>query len=146
MGAPSEQQGETARCLLVRAGDHLCALPIAAVLRVVRALVVYPLPGGAPALAGLAEFGGEPLPVLDLARLLDSPPGASAADPVTVVVWAGPPEAREVAGLAADEALGIAELATSELVEGGGGLVRGEAIVAGQPVRVLDLEALGTTA
>jgi chemotaxis signal transduction protein len=31
--------------LLVRAGEYVCALPLASVRRVVRALTVHPLPG-----------------------------------------------------------------------------------------------------
>ena len=73
--------------LLLRAGDDVCALPLSAVRRVVRALSVHPLPGAANELLGLAEFGGEPLAILDLARLVRAAPGANPACPVTVVVW-----------------------------------------------------------
>lgn len=128
--------------LLVRAGELVCALPLGAVRRVVRALPVYPLPGAAPELRGLAEFAGEPMPVLDLARLIDAPTGAHPAHPVTVVVWLGPPESRTMVGLSADAALEVAEVSPAALV-GGGGLVRGEVGIHGQVVRVLDLEALG---
>src|SRR5215208_3550285 len=88
--------------LLVRAGEYSCALPLTAVRRVVRALTVHPLPGAAGELEGLAEFGGEPLPVLNLARLVNSPPGANPAYPVTIVTWVGPADAREMIGFAAD--------------------------------------------
>ncbi len=128
--------------LLVRAGEVVCALPLAAVRRVVRALPVHPLPGGAPAVAGLAEFAGEPLPVLDLARLVEAPPAGTPAFPVTVVVWAGPAERRELVGLAADEALELAPV--EEAVMGAGGaFVAGEAEALGRPVRLLDPATLG---
>jgi purine-binding chemotaxis protein CheW len=129
--------------LLVRAGDQVCALPLGAVRRVVRALAIHPLPGAAPELCGLAELGGEPLPVLDLAQLLGAPRGATPAFPVTIVVWAGPPQAREMVGLAADAALEVAEVPPETVVGGGVGLVAGDASVGGQVVRVLDLTALG---
>ena len=58
-------------------------------------------------LEGLAEFGGEPLPVLNLARLVNASPGANPSYPVTVVVWVGPAEAREMIGFAADAALEV---------------------------------------
>jgi chemotaxis signal transduction protein len=143
MGNAPKGDLETARCLLVRAGDHVCAVPLANVRRVMRALPVHPLPGAAAELIGLAEFGGEPLPILDLARLIGAPPGATPQFPVTLVVVAGRAAEREIVGLAADAALEIAEVPTRSLVAGDGGLVRGEAPLAGRAVRVLDLEALG---
>jgi len=132
--------------LLVRAGEYACALPLAAVRRVVRAVTVHPLPGAAGELEGLAEFGGEPLPVLNLGRLVNSPPGANPAFPVTVVVWVGPAGAREMVGLNADAALEVVHVADESLVAGDGGLLLGEAPVGGEVVRVLNLEALGREA
>jgi chemotaxis signal transduction protein len=129
--------------LLVRAGEYVCALPLGAVRRVLRALPLYPLPGSAPELKGLAEFAGDPLPVLDLARLARAPQGANPAYPVTVVAWAGPPEARELVGLAADAALEVVYLPAATVVGGDGALVAGETVIAGQVVRVIDLQALG---
>ena len=132
----------TERYLLVQAGDRLCALPLARVRRVVRALQVCPLPGSAPELLGLAEYGGEPLPVLDLAALVGAEPGTSAALPVTVVVLAGPDAAAELAGLAADAAIDIAELSALGTA-GERRMLVGEVLVGGRPVSVLDLAALG---
>jgi chemotaxis signal transduction protein len=129
--------------LLVRAGEYVCALPLASVRRVVRALPLHPLPGAAPELKGLAEFGGEPLAVLDLARLVQAPPGANPACPVTVVAWAGPADGRDLVGLAADAALEVVDVPPGSTVGGDGGLVLGEASVGGEVVRVLDLAALG---
>lgn len=129
--------------LLVRAGDYVCALPLAAVRRVVRALPIHPLPGAAPELKGLAEFGGEPLAVLDLARLVGAPPGANPAYPVTIVAWAGPEESRELIGLSADAALEVVDVAPASVVGGDGGFILGEASLKGELVRVLDLAALG---
>ena len=129
--------------LLVQAGEYVCALPLVSVRRVVRSLTVHPLPGSAPELEGLAEFGGEPLPVLNLARMVNAAPGANPSYPVTVVVWAGPTDAREIMGLAVDAALEVADVPSSSVVAGGGGFLVGEAPVAGRVVRVLNLEALG---
>ncbi|MGV8040300.1 MAG: chemotaxis protein CheW [Thermoanaerobaculaceae bacterium] len=131
------------RCLLVRAGEYLCALPLNQVRRVVATLTTHPLPGAAPELLGLAEFAGEPLPVLELTRLVNAPAGAASPRPVTVVAWAGPPAERELVGLAADEALAIVELPVGALAGTRLGLVSGEALVDGVPVRVLNLEHLG---
>jgi len=132
--------------LLVRAGEYLCALPLPDVRRVLRSLVVHPLPGAAPELRGLAEFAGEPLAVLDLARLVRAPQGANPTHPVTVIAWIGQGEGRELVGLAADGALDVVRLPAEGTVGGDGNLVRGEAVVGGEAVRVLDLEAFGKVA
>lgn len=132
--------------LLVQAGEYVCALPLLSVRRVLRALTVHPVPGATAELRGLAEFAGEPLPVLDLARLVGAPPGANPAYPVTIVVWVGPEDAREAVGLAADAALEVADVPLTSVVTGGGGFILGEAAVGGAVVRVVNLEALGSEA
>jgi purine-binding chemotaxis protein CheW len=139
------ETGSSRRCLLVRAGAHECALPLERVRRVVRALKVHPLPGAAPELLGLAEFAGEPLPVLDLASLIGAPPGGAGTAPVTVIVAAGRRGGTELVGLAAEAALDIAMAPADGLPGGDRGLVAGESLVEGRPVRVLDLAALGAT-
>lgn len=131
------------RCLLVQAGDRLCALPLGRVRRVVRALTVRPLPGSAPELLGLAEFGGEPLPVFDLASLVGAAPGAGAASPVTVVVLAGPDGTTELAGLAAGAAVDIADVAPLAAADGGPAPV-GRALAGDRPVSVFDLASFGS--
>jgi chemotaxis signal transduction protein len=128
--------------LLVRAGQRVCALPVGAVRRIVRALTVHPLPGAAPELLGLAEFAGEPLAVVSLARLIQAPPGANPVYPVTVVVRVGGDDNGELLGLAADAALDVVELADGAIVGGDGALIRGEAPHGEEIVRVLDLAAL----
>jgi len=129
--------------LLVRTGEFLCALALRSVRRVVPALPVRPLPGSAEELKGLAEFAGEPLPVLDLARLVEAPPGANPEYPVTIVVFAGPEESRELVGLAADAALEVVDIPTRSIVLAEGGMILGETSLRGEAVRVVHLEALG---
>jgi chemotaxis signal transduction protein len=141
--AASAAEQTEATHLLVRAGEYVCALPLAAVRRVIRELPLHPLPGSAPELKGLAEFGGDPLPVLDLARLARAPQGANPTYPVTVIAWAGAAGSRELVGLAADAALEVAHLEAADVVGGDGRLVAGEVLLAGVVVRVIDLEALG---
>jgi purine-binding chemotaxis protein CheW len=131
------------RCLLLQAGDYFCALPLNQIRRVVRGVNIHPLPGAAPELLGLTEASGEPLLVLDLGRLVGAPPGAQPAFPVTVIAWAGPPQAREVVGLACDAALQIVQVTTETMTASNQGVVCGDATVEGRPVRVLDLERLG---
>lgn len=138
--------GTEDRFLLVQAGEDRCVLPLGRVRRIVRDLAVQPLPGTTPELKGLAEFGGEPLPVLDLARLVGAAPGASPAYSVTVIAWAGADEALELVGLAVDSVLEVVELPPEAVVAGGDGIVRGEATLGSDPVRVLSLAALGRSA
>jgi chemotaxis signal transduction protein len=127
----------SAEHLLVRVGGTTAALPAGAVRRVVRALRLHPLPGAGPGLIGLAEFAGEPLAVLDLARLLGVDGAATGpAPPVTVVAWVGAAAERELVGLAVDEALEVTSLEGAAVAEG-------EALLRGAPVRLLDLERLG---
>lgn len=109
----------------------------------VPALPMRPLPGSAEELKGLAEFAGEPLPILDLGRLVEAPPGANPDYPVTIVAFAGPEEHRELVGLAADAALEVVEISPRSVVAGEGGILLGETSVADQPVRVINLSALG---
>lgn len=129
--------------LLVQAGEYVCALPLISVRRVLRTLAVHPLPGSGPELEGLAEFGGEPLAVVNLARMVRAAPGANPAFPVTIVVWAGPQDGRELLGLTADAALEVVDVPTAAVVGGDGGFILGEASIAGKVVRVVNLEALG---
>ncbi len=142
-GPSAEPAGSGDRYLLVQAGVDRCALPLARVRRIVRELQVTPLAGASPELKGLAEFGGEPLPVLDLARLVGATPGPTPLYPVTVIGWAGPEAGRELVGLAVDSVIEVVELAADAVVAGGDGVVRGDAVLGESDVRVVSLAALG---
>jgi len=67
--------------LLCRAGVHLCALPLAQVLEVMRPLPVEPLAEAPAFLLGLSVIRGAAVPVLDLGRLL----GQVKSDPTRLV-------------------------------------------------------------
>lgn len=56
--------------LLCRAGSHLCALPLAQVLEVMRPLPIEPLADAPAFLRGLAVIRGAPVAVIDLGQLL----------------------------------------------------------------------------
>lgn len=134
--------------LLAQAGEVVCAVPLASVRQVVKALPVHRLPGASEELAGLAEFVGEPLPVLDLARLVGAAPGANPSYPVTLVCWVGRgPQnggtAPELVGLAADAALEVVGLDPDAVVSLEEGVAAGEVRVGEAVVRVLDLASLG---
>jgi purine-binding chemotaxis protein CheW len=142
----AESGSGAVRCLLVQAGDQLCAIPLRQLRRVVHAIRVTPLPGAAPELLGLAEFGGEPLPVFDLAGLIGSPRGPNPTFPVTVVGLAGGPGSAEPVGLNADAALRFVDLKAVDAAPNAAGIVLSEVLVDGQPVRLVDLSLLGAPA
>jgi purine-binding chemotaxis protein CheW len=58
-------------CLLFQVGSRLCALPVTAVVETMRPLPIQPFANAPPGVRGLAVVRGVPLPVLELARLLD---------------------------------------------------------------------------
>jgi len=134
---------ETPRFLLVQAGGFDYLLPLHRVRRILAELRLYPFPGAAPAVAGLAEVGGEPLVVLDLARLAGAAGAGPAGPRVTVVAFVGPPGAEEVAGLRVDDVVDIVELPAEAITRVRGGVVSGEAVAAGRTAQVLDLAAVG---
>ena len=86
--------------LVCRVATRVCALPLDVVIEIMRPLPVEPLAGAPGFITGLAIIRGEPMPVVDAARLL----GAEAAAPsrfVTLRIGA-----RQVA-LAVDAVLGV---------------------------------------
>jgi purine-binding chemotaxis protein CheW len=76
-GAPRTDGEEGAsgfELLVVRSGDHLLALSLAFVEEVVQMPALAPVPGGGRALAGLVDYHGEVLAVIDLGRLVGGQP------------------------------------------------------------------------
>lgn len=134
----------TRRFLVLAAGTRLVAVEARWVRRISRALPVTPLPGARPQLLGLAQFAGEPLPVLDLARLLGAGPGKSSRFPVTVVIWAGKDSDKELVGLAADAALEVVSIAADALIPVGEGIVTAEVALPQGTAEVLDVGRLET--
>lgn len=133
------------RFLLLSAGDRLVAVDARQVRRILRALPTVPLPGAQPELLGLAEYAGEPLPVLDLAQLIGARPGPPPSFPVTVVVWVGPSSQPELVGLAADAAVDLVGIPQELVVPLGEGLVAGEVVLPQGTAEVLDLSRLGAS-
>nr|WP_295825781.1 chemotaxis protein CheW [uncultured Azospirillum sp.] len=62
----------------VAVGELRLALPLSAVRAVIRLPELVRIPLGPPSLDGLAQWHGEAVPVLDLARALDRPAGGAA--------------------------------------------------------------------
>jgi chemotaxis signal transduction protein len=142
MASDATSPSGAATHLLVRCGETFCALPLASIRRVTGRLEVQPLPGSRAELAGLCEFAGEPLPMLDLGRLVGDPAASASSSTATVVAWAGRGAERSLVGLAVDEALELVEVPREAIVAGAGGLRAGETNLGGRAVRVLDLEAI----
>lgn len=144
-GNPSYQSGQR-RYLLVRIGSSKCAIDLANVRRILRGVLVYPIPGSRPQLLGLAHWRGEPLAILDLLVMLGASEPAAIREPVTVVVRIGEGDSQETLGLAVNEALEVVRIAPDRITTSGQVLVRGEVMVGPEVVRIIDLESLGADA
>lgn len=106
--------------VLVRAGGRICAVAIEQVIETMRPLAIAPLSGTPAFVRGAAVIRGRPVPVVDLAAFLGSPPGAEATRLVLVRCGA------RAAALAVEAVLGVATLdrsamASVPLLDGGAG-------------------------
>jgi purine-binding chemotaxis protein CheW len=95
--------------LVCRVETRLCALPLEHVVETLRALPIEPVADAPPFVLGLAVIRGEPLPVVDVGRLLGTD---SAQAERFVIVNAG---GRRVA-LAVDHVAGVRAVAPESLV------------------------------
>lgn len=150
MGAePQPAQGQPIRYLVVTASGRRLAIPARGVKRILRELVVLPVPGAASELLGLGQYGGEPLAVLDLGLLVAMGDGDRADDAVgsgprmTIVAGIGDPAQPETVGLAVHDAHEVVEIAETDLHRSEVGAAAGEALVGEDLVLVLDLSRLG---
>lgn len=134
-----EDQGD--RYLLVRSGGRSYGVAAQQVRHVVRGLTFHPVPGSRPHLLGLAQFGGEPLAVLDLHAMLEN--GRPRANHrATVVLGRRGRRSHAMIGLAVDEARRVQRVAGIEATHGAGMLVRGTATIDGESVELLDASVL----
>jgi chemotaxis signal transduction protein len=137
MDQEAARDEEHGRFLLVRTGSLSCALPASDVVRVVRHLRSHVVPGSRSHLVGLAQYGGDPLPVLDLHALVDR--GASKArHQSTVILGRGRMRGHSVLGLAVDEALRVVHLPDGAAVNPDAGLVSATVNIDGEEVQVLN--------
>ena len=127
--------------LLVRTSSLSCALPVSDVVRVVQRLRCYAIPGSQPHLIGLAQYGGEPLPILDL-QVLAERGVSNARNQSTVILGQRRERGHGTLGLAVDEVLRVV-LLPEKSGQGPHAGVAGETIqVEGQEVRVLNTKRL----
>ncbi|MCA9914424.1 MAG: chemotaxis protein CheW [Anaerolineae bacterium] len=85
--------------LPLRCDVHNYALPLESVVEVAAMVALVPVPGASDALLGLANRGGEALPILSLRALVGLAPRSLDAQTMFVVVQAGDAQF----GLVADE-------------------------------------------
>ena len=126
------EQASSELAVLVRAGPHLCALPVGAVLETLRPLPLRPLAGAPAGVSGIAVVRGAPVPVIDLAVLVGGVPGASSTHR-WVMVRCG----ARAAALAVDSVIGIRALPPGAAIAP---LVAGAARGALAELRVQDAE------
>jgi chemotaxis signal transduction protein len=125
----------------VRSGGICFALPAGMVRQVARGLVCFPVPGAEPHLVGLAQFGGEPLAVLDLYVLVEGGM-QGATQHATVILGADDRTSRSALGVAVDDALSVVTLEGAMTPAAGGGLVVASTDFDGEAVRVLNPQVL----
>ncbi len=94
--------------LICSVGGTLCSLPLSAVVETFRPLRVEMVAGAPPFVLGLSIVRGEPVPVVDLSRLLNGHAGT----PTRFVVVKA--DDRHVA-LAVDEVVGIRPIAADRM-------------------------------
>ncbi len=113
------------------------ALEDRSLVRVLGALTVTPVPGAAPEVLGVAQVEGEPVIVVDLARLAGEIPAASASVPGGVQVRVG--DTGETVVLAVDEAVGFVDVTSAAITAvAGEGLFPANTVVEGRTVAVMD--------
>lgn len=130
---------EAQRYVLVRAGSLICALPASDVVRVVRGLTCFPIPGSKPRLLGLAQYGGEPLPVLDLHALVDGDVSGTRHS-TTVIVGRSWRRDRRILGLAVDEVVRVVHAADIPSLSARDPVL--DATIEGEGVKVVNTQRL----
>jgi chemotaxis-related protein WspB len=93
--------------LLFQLGHDRYALPAPDVVEVLPYLALPPIPRAAPGVAGLCNYRGRPVPVLDLCALICDRPARAVLSTRIIIINAGEPSAPETwLGLIAERATG----------------------------------------
>ncbi len=108
------------KALIFHIGPDRYGLRLGAVRRVLPLLALKLLPGAPAAVAGLMDFHGSPVPVIDLCRLAGVAPAPEHFDTRIVVVdYAAPGGAVHQLGLLAQRVRGVHEVAPGALRDSG---------------------------
>ena len=100
-------------CLFLHTGAERLAIPAAAVVEVVPAVRLHPLPGGPPWVAGVFRFRGTVTPVVDLHRLATGEPCPMRLNTRIVVVNHTGPDGTKPLGLLSERVSDLRSLATT---------------------------------
>jgi chemotaxis-related protein WspB len=108
------------KALIFHIGPDRYGLRLAAVVRVLPLLELKQLPLAPDYVAGLMDFHGRPVPVIDLSRLAGLPAGAAHFDTrILVVDYVAPDGARHLLGLLAAQVRGIQDVSEARLGDSG---------------------------
>lgn len=129
--------------LLVRSGESRYALPVSIVQRIVHDLPSHPVPGAQPRLHGLAQFAGEPMPVLDLRATVEGEEVTNTGTRTTVIVSYRTRSDRSLLGLAVTEVLNICQTAKTEETDGFGDGGPSETVeIEGRTAKVVNVDEI----
>jgi len=131
--------------LLVRLGESLHAIPLAAIEEVLPNLPLEPVPHCPPHMKGVVFVRGHLIPVLDARRLLGMGDEGRAVDPHIVCIRSGD----RLAGLEVDEALDLLDFRADKILPAdelgvAAGFLIGVIEHAGQVIRLLDAERIAS--
>jgi len=132
----------------VRSGGLRCGVDAAWVQEVTTAGGVTAVPGAPASFQGLHNLRGAVVPVLDLAAAMGRTPAARHARSAFLVLDPPGTSERGAAALAVEAVMGMVELAPDQIetvpafASEAPALVEGTALSLGQPMLVLDLNAL----
>ena len=108
------------KALIFHIGPDAYGLRLDAIVRVLPLLELKRLPLAPHAVAGLMDYQGAPVPVIDLSALASLAPCQDYFDTRIVLVdYAAPDGARHLLGLLAEQVRGIRELAPEALLAAG---------------------------
>ncbi|MDC8760501.1 chemotaxis protein CheW [Janthinobacterium fluminis] len=108
------------KALIFHLGADRYALPLGAVVRVLPLLQLKRLPQAPAAVAGLMDFHGTPVPVVELCVLAGLAPAPEQVDTRIVVVdYAAPDGGAHWLGLLAQQVRGVQEVAPAALRDSG---------------------------
>jgi chemotaxis signal transduction protein len=127
--------------LLVRSGAVRYAFHAAEVVRVVRGLVCHPVPASRIYFLGLAQFGGEPLPVVDLHTLVEGRT-SGARHQNTVILGRERRRSQPLFGLAVDEVLRVIDINESVDSRRKNGHLIEEVDIDGESVKIFHTDRL----